>query len=601
MGDFGNYPPPDFNAMVRPPTFHPPPGNFQPSMWNWYEPPSDPWGYNSQVRNWHGGPGPDRPRGSGPDRPRGSGPGRPRGSNGHCGQTGPRGGRQDFGSPNSWKKQKKRKEPEFSHFCDTCDRAFKNQDKYDEHVSQHVKCSVEDCSFTAHEKLVNIHWKNNHAPGARRIKLDTPEEINKWREERRRNYPTLVNVEKKRKVMDAKEERGEVLETAQFGRMRGRGRGQRGGRFQRGRWSRPGPSHQSERPPQPSHTQPSHTLTQPPMEGDPLGVLVNSDPDSDRDEELCGSGVIVAPKQMTSGLGSLMASYGSMSDSDQEPEALPIQRAGQILEGNQAMLKALPFKPQNSVSTWGKRPHPEPPCEPQHGSGPYRSERGRGRRGRGGKNNAATPQQRRATLLEMLLAPDIRHERNVLLQCVRYIVQNNFFGLVDPDSQTQEVIPADPNPVSQTQEVTTADPDSKTQEMRSDDLCSPPPGGFVLGPVEIGVLVKSALGTTNGLLQESPEADILGGQDVCPKERPGALDSAPLTVRDCSNSEVQETLSVQPLPQRGWEGTTQSGTALSHPLHMTLINMASEDGDCLPKNNPKTSACNYDDGEIWEI
>lgn len=35
--------------------------------------------------------------------------------------------------------------------------------------------------------------------------------------------------------------------------------------------------------------------------------------------------------------------------------------------------------------------------------------------------------RRRITLLERLLAPDIRHERNVLLQCIRYIVQNNFF------------------------------------------------------------------------------------------------------------------------------------------------------------------------------
>lgn len=62
-------------------------------------------------------------------------------------------------------------------------------------------------------------------------------------------------------------------------RMRGRGCGQRGGRFQRGRWARPGPR-QSERPPHP--TQPPmerpQTLTQYPREGDPLGALANSDP-----------------------------------------------------------------------------------------------------------------------------------------------------------------------------------------------------------------------------------------------------------------------------------------------------------------------------------
>ena len=46
-------------------------------------------------------------------------------------------------------------------------------------------------------------------------------------------------------------------------------------------------------------------------------------PDSDREES--GSkqdGLVVAPKQMSSGLGSLVANYGSMteSDSDEEPE-----------------------------------------------------------------------------------------------------------------------------------------------------------------------------------------------------------------------------------------------------------------------------------------
>lgn len=38
-----------------------------------------------------------------------------------------------------------------------------------------------------------------------------------------------------------------------------------------------------------------------------------------------------------------------------------------------------------------------------------------------------------------LLAPDIRHERNVVLQCVRYIVRNGFFGLAGKDCQEIDV------------------------------------------------------------------------------------------------------------------------------------------------------------------
>nr|XP_045610437.1 nuclear fragile X mental retardation-interacting protein 1-like [Procambarus clarkii] len=37
--------------------------------------------------------------------------------------------------------------------------------------------------------------------------------------------------------------------------------------------------------------------------------------------------------------------------------------------------------------------------------------------------------KRRKTLLEKLLQPDIIHERNIILQCVRFIVQNNFFDV----------------------------------------------------------------------------------------------------------------------------------------------------------------------------
>ena len=42
-------------------------------------------------------------------------------------------------------------------------------------------------------------------------------------------------------------------------------------------------------------------------------------------------------------------------------------------------------------------------------------------------------------LLEMLLAPDIRHERNVILQCVPYIIKKDFFGLDTNSVKSKDV------------------------------------------------------------------------------------------------------------------------------------------------------------------
>lgn len=75
------------------------------------------------------------------------------------------------------------------------------------------KCNIDGCQFIAHPKVITKHIQMQHATGLYKkiAKLQDPEEIKKWREERKKKYPTKENVEKAAAAIKEKIERGEKM------------------------------------------------------------------------------------------------------------------------------------------------------------------------------------------------------------------------------------------------------------------------------------------------------------------------------------------------------------------------------------------------------
>ncbi|XP_076435394.1 FMR1-interacting protein NUFIP1-like [Babylonia areolata] len=397
---------------------------------------------------------------------------------------------------NSGKKKQrvdKRDLPENNKFhCEVCDRGFKTEEKYEEHLSQHVKCTVEGCRYIASPKLVQLHYNTQHRTGvAKRIwSLDSPDAIRKWVEERKRNFPTKENIARKNKERAERRARGEVIENKRFGKMRGQGRGRRGhrgrGQYSGGhRWTPwndetledldleiqsqmdgnacsegdrktqssssktdgmnkkgvngKGDNSQEQSAPEPKakkrklDDKDDDVVSVQGDSRDPLSLVVDREGDSDStdssEDSSDDSSEDPSPsKPSGEGLASLMASYDNdSSSSSREDAVLPDESACTSVapeastdgakQEESGELSALPPTTEVVVST-DFRPKGEEPAWIRHN---------KQRRDQKYRNNV---------LLERLLANEIRHERNVLLQCVHYIVKNNFLGVVRQKKDT---------------------------------------------------------------------------------------------------------------------------------------------------------------------
>jgi len=86
-------------------------------------------------------------------------------------------------------------------FCEPCEKGFQTQLDYSKHCEKHLPCEELGCDFKASRSGLQIHHLRVHNLRIRDLlkTIDTPEGLERYKEERRKNFPTKANIEKKKK------------------------------------------------------------------------------------------------------------------------------------------------------------------------------------------------------------------------------------------------------------------------------------------------------------------------------------------------------------------------------------------------------------------
>lgn len=97
--------------------------------------------------------------------------------------------------------------------CEVCDEEFSLAEDYQFHLSRHKKCTIEGCAFEASFEMIEYHIKTQHLTGLfeKFCKVQTPEDITKWRDERRVQFPTIEKIQMNREKKEEMFKRGEKI------------------------------------------------------------------------------------------------------------------------------------------------------------------------------------------------------------------------------------------------------------------------------------------------------------------------------------------------------------------------------------------------------
>ncbi|XP_032290189.1 FMR1-interacting protein NUFIP1 isoform X2 [Drosophila virilis] len=370
--------------------------------------------------------------------------------------------------------------PPSTEYCANCSMELATAQDMRLHLEQHEQCPAEDCSFAAMASILEHHIEANHITGLYKTvkKVWTPEDVAAWRAERCKRFPTAANVEIAKQAKEQRLKRGERLEASKtrFGKPEDRRR------------TRPQTNHRDH----PKNTKkPRNNSNTPVARIEPQKPLTTEKPiavDAISQRSSCSSTfrgtskmtdykhVKTKEKDKVNALSSMLGMYGTDSenedetsdaDNNEEVDLTPVT----LVEPKSAIdtivelgtdvqaidLPALkcPVMPVNDIengSGSGDEGPEELPIERKTETDPIPSttkehinpkptekcqsntisnvKRPAPKKLHSGLNyKRARRVSHQNTMLSKLLAPDIRHERNVLLQCVRYVCEQNFFGI----------------------------------------------------------------------------------------------------------------------------------------------------------------------------
>lgn len=385
-------------------------------------------------------------------------------------------------------------------WCEPCDRDFRSEDLLQEHKSQHQRCGIDGCKFVGHEIIVNKHIQMQHSTGLyERLKnLETPEDISKWREERKKRYPTKANIELRQQMQEERNKRGEKLNNskARFGRSSDRKRCNNGPTdgshaTDKSKDRKPNQNKEGKK----KRRRPNKKAVVP-VEQQQDEIERNEIADNNGLPMFCGTSQLPNYKkrkemQPKNALSSLLGVYQSDSDSNDEcsddtesSEETTILQSSEVnsfeetsstkadesivsdqtsdLEENlndspsdepiEERMKSdsVSIRPESSVEKvpldidMEELPSEEPITKTERIDDFTSSiETGKVNQRRKTKSKVLDKRlskrptimdlskkyRNQNTMLEKLLQNEIRHERNVLLQCVRHVVKENFFGI----------------------------------------------------------------------------------------------------------------------------------------------------------------------------